>query len=337
MSFWVAKYGGLFEREGIDVELVFPASPKQAETMFESGAAESGVLAPPMYLRFIAAKVPLVLVANLLRNDPIDLIVRKDVAEKRHLDAKLPLKERLTGLRGLRLGIAPHPPTRLRALFASEGLDVDKDLTLEILHGPEQNAAFTEGRVDALYAHTPYLEKAIVQDSAVMLVEQTRGEIPGLANRQIHCFTFRASVAKARPEVVLAAIRAIGAAEKSIHTSQKDTVDVLARAFPTRDRRELETIVRLYEPAIPDAPDVHIEDIAPAIALFPDGLPKPDLSAIDLKQYIATDLAPQARAAAPAADSSAKARSIVIAVAIATVLAIVVGTLTARKETAPKP
>ena len=154
----------------------------------------------------------------------------------------------------------------------------------------------------------------------------------GLANRQIHCFTVRGSVAKSRPAVVLAAIRAIGAAQKSIHASQKDTVEVLARAFPTRDRRELETIVRLYEPAIPETPDVHVEDIGPALALFPDGLPKPDLSAVDLTQYVAVDLAPKARAEGAADDGGARGRMIAILVAIGTVLALVVGVLTARRK-----
>ncbi len=331
MSFWVAQAGGYFAREGIDVELVSPPSPKQAETMFESGRSEAAVLAPPMYLRFIGNKAPIVLVANLLRNDPIDLVVKRDILEARHLSATMPLKERLTGLRGLRLGIAPHPPTRLRALFASEGLDVDRDLTLVTLHGNEQNAAFTEGRVDALYAHTPYLEKAIVQDGAAMLVEQTRGEFKTLANRQIHCLVFRRSVAAARPSVVLAAIRAIGAAEKSIHDSTTKTVDVLATAFPGRDRRELETIVRLYEPAIPDVPDVHVEDIAPALALFPDGLPKPDLGSIDLAPYVGTSLGAQAVADAPRPDGVERARNIVLAVLVACIAFVVIGLWTARR------
>jgi ABC-type nitrate/sulfonate/bicarbonate transport system substrate-binding protein len=336
MSFWVAQAGGYFAREGIDVELVFPSAPQQAEGMFESGKTEAAVLAPPMYLRFIGAKVPIVLVANLLRNDPIDLIVRKSILDERKLTPTMPLRERLVGLKGLRLGVAPHPPTRLRALFASEGIDVDKDLTLVILHGREQNAAFTEGKVDALYAHTPYLEKALVQDGAGMLVEQTRSEFAPLSNRQIHCLTFRRSVADARPNLVLAAARAIGAAEKSIHASQKDTVELLAKTFPARDRKELETIVRLYEPAIPDSPDVHVEDLAPALALFPDGLPKPDISSMDLAPYVAKGIAAEL-AKPPAAEGVTRARTIVIAVVLVSVLGALVAIFLARQKRAQQP
>jgi ABC-type nitrate/sulfonate/bicarbonate transport system substrate-binding protein len=333
MSFWVAQAGGFFAREGVDVELVFPSAPQQAESMFESGKTEAAVLPPPMYLRFIGAKVPILLVANLLRNDPIDLIVRKSILDERKLTASMPLKERLAGLKGLRLGVAPHPPTRLRALFASVGLDVDKDLELVILHGREQNAAFAGGEVDALYAHTPYLEKALVHDGASILVEQTRGEFATLANRQIHCLTFRRSIAEARPNLVIAATRAIGAAETSIHASPKETVDLLAKTFPARERRELETIVQLYEPAIPDTPDVRVEDLAPALALFPADLPKPDLGAMDLTPYVAKGLAAE-RAKPSAEESVTRARVLVIAVAFVCVVAVLAAVLKGRKKRA---
>jgi ABC-type nitrate/sulfonate/bicarbonate transport system substrate-binding protein len=175
-----------------------------------------------------------------------------------------------------------------------------------------------------------------VQDGAAMLVEQTRGEFATLSNRQIHCLTFRRSIADARPDLVLAAARAIGAAETNIHASQKNTVDVLARAFPTRERRELETIVRLYEPAIPDTPDVHVEDLAPALALFPDGLPKPDLSAMDLAPYVAKGIAAEL-AKPPAEEGVVRARGIVIAVAVVCVLGVLAALLLARKTESDAP
>jgi ABC-type nitrate/sulfonate/bicarbonate transport system substrate-binding protein len=286
MAFWVARSGGFFANEGIEVELVSPPGPQQTSAFFSKREAEIAVLPPPVYLSLIAEKEPVVLVANLLRNDPIDLVVRREVMEARHLSRDMPLKDRLIGLRGIKLGVAPHPPARLRALYASQGLDADKDLV--ILHGKEQNAAFTEKRVDALYAHTPFLERAIVHDDAVVLVEQTVGE--ALANRQIHALCTTSALLERRRDLGSALVRAIANAEASIHASQAKTVDTLAQAFPKRDRKELETIVRLYEPAIPTTPEVSADAIPPALALFPAGMPKPDLAGIDLSKHVATNL-----------------------------------------------
>ena len=293
MSFWLAQAAGTFADEDLDVEAVAPPSPKLAKPWFAKNDPpfDCAVLPPPVYLDLIAEKNGVVLVANLLKNDPIDLIVRRSVADERHLSASEPLHDRLAGLHGLRVGVAPHPPTRLRALFASQGLDADHDLSLVILHGPEQNEAFASGKVDALYAHTPYLEHALVHDDAVMLVEQTRGEVPGLANRQIHALVADRRVVDQHRTTMVRMVRAIARAEALIHSDRHRAADALARRFPSRDRAEIDRIVELYEPAVPDTPDVRAEDLAPALALYPAGVQKPSLDGIDLAAHVDDSLA----------------------------------------------
>src|SRR5260370_23676123 len=73
-SFWVAKAGGHFAREGIDVDVVVPPGPQQTVAFFSKPDVDAAVLPPPMFLTLVAAKEPVVLVANLLRHDPIDLV-----------------------------------------------------------------------------------------------------------------------------------------------------------------------------------------------------------------------------------------------------------------------
>ncbi|WP_394825572.1 ABC transporter substrate-binding protein [Pendulispora albinea] len=295
MAFWLAKGAGYFEEEGLDVTLVIPPSPRGTRTYFDEHRADAAVLPPPMYLEMIASRMPVVLVANLLKNDPIELVVRRSILEERRLSDALPLRDRLAGLRGLRLGIAPHPPTRLRALFASQGLDPEDVLSIVTLHGNEQNEAFRAGKVDALYAHTPYVEQAIVRDDAVVLVNQSAGEVPVLKDRQIHAFAVERSFLASHRDAVIAAVRAIGRAERLLHGAPREAVDVLARTFPSRDRRELTTIVALYVPAIPEAPEVKVERIPLALTFFPAGMKAPELSGIDIGEYVDTTIAERAR------------------------------------------
>lgn len=332
LSFWLAKAAGYFDEDGIAVEVVSPPGPQQTEAFFEKHEAEVAVLPPPVYIRLIADKVPVVLVANLFTNDPINLVVRRSVLAERKLRPDQPLHDRLEGLRGLRLGVAPHPPTRLRALFDSQGLDVDQDLTLVILPGPAQNAAFHDGDVDALYAHTPFLERAILQDDAVVLVDQSRGEVPALANRQIHTLAVRRSLLETQPDLVAHLVHAVARAEQLVHTSQPEVVAALARAMPNKDRRELETIVRIYEPAIPRTPKVSAEDIPPALELFPAGLPKPDLTGIDLSRHVAPELL--VTTAAPAAKPTTT-RAWLIVLAVVAGIAVITA-LISRSRSSPK-
>jgi hypothetical protein len=132
--------------------------------------------------------------------------------------------------------------------------------------------------------------------------------VPELANRQSNVRLVSGQLWAKRREVALAAVRAIAEAETRIHTAQAEVVDALARELPSRDRRELETIVRLYEPSVPATPEVRAQDLAPALALIPESVPKPELAGIDLAPFVASGVvspppatkAANATAAAPA-------------------------------------
>ena len=286
MSFWLAKGAGYFDDEKIDIELVVPPSPSQALPYFLQSKADVAVLPPPVYLQLISQQFAFSLVANLLANDPIDLIVRRSVYDERKLSATAPMADRLRGIHGLRVGVAPNPPRRLRALFASQGLDADKEIEMVILHGKEQNAAFADKKVDALYCHTPYLEAALVDQDAVVLVNQSAGEVPQLATRQIHALAVTRQYRDGNAPIVAALVRAVARAERLIHADRAAAVTALAHEFPQMNRRHLETIVGLYEPAIPLAPRVSVDAVLPGLALFPAAQIPPDLTGIDLAPYI---------------------------------------------------
>ena len=292
-AFWVAIHGGFFAKEGLEIEVISPDGPAATGNFFLAhGEADAAVMPPPIFLGLVAQKAPVVLGANLLKNDPINLVVRRSEAEARHVDGEMPLHDRLVALRGIKLGVAPHPPSRLRALYRAQGMDANTDLSLEIIRGKDQNTAFREHKVDALYAHTPYFERAVAHDDVVVIVNQSKGEVPELANRQIHGLVFRRGFLELKRPVAEQMVRAIAAAEKSFHESQATTVATLAKAFPDRDPKELEVFVRYYEPAIPDTPAVTAIDAPRWLALMPDNTPPPNLEGIDLSAYVALDLLP---------------------------------------------
>lgn len=320
LSFWIALGAGYFHDEGVDVEPWFPVAPQATSQAVFEGKAEAAVLPPPDYLELIDRRVPIVLVANLLKNDPINLVVRRSVLESRKLSASAPLVDRLRGLRGLKIGIAPNPPRRLRALFASVGLDADREVELVILRGPQQNPAFERGEVDALYAHTPYLEKALTDEDAVMWVNQSAGDVPSLAARQIHALVFTRGFAAEHPRTVTAMTRAIYRAQKLVHADQAAAAAAIEREFPSMERRHVEKIVALYAPAVPDSPLVSADAFAPALVLFPASRPAPDLSGVDLAAYVAPLFAEHVVAPRPPVRKWALAVAALLAVALALVL-----------------
>jgi NitT/TauT family transport system substrate-binding protein len=295
MSFWVAKGAGYFRDENIQLILLIPPEPVLAKEMFIQKDAQVAVFSPPMYLELIAEQVPILLVANLLQNDPINLVVRRSVFDQRAMSLEAPIAERMRGLEGLRIGIAPNPPTRLRALFAQYGMDADRDVKIVTLRGREQNAGFDDDRVDALYAHTPYLERAIVDQDAVLLINQSAGEVPNLWLRQIHAVTFGRQFAEANPSIALSMTRAIYRAQQLIHSDPAAAVEALYTEFPSRNRQHLETIVRIYAPAVPESPDVSIDGLKPALSMFPATRRVPTLDGLDLSAFVAPQFAESVR------------------------------------------
>ncbi len=296
MSFWLAKGAGFFADEGFDVTTVVPKTPQETRGIFERGEANVAVLPPPVYLELVAAKFPLVLVANLLKNDPINLVVSGRVWSERKLSRGVPVRERLLGLKGLRVGVAPHPPARLRAMFAAYGLDADRDIEMRIIHGKEQNEAFARGDIDVLFAHTPYLEKALVDQGAQLLVHVSGGEVPSLAERQIHALVFTRSFAEGSPATAAAMVRAIAKAQALVHSDPSGASAALVRELPSLEPRHVRTLVDLYAPAIPLTPAVRADGFAAALLFFPSGRPAPSLDGIDTAAYVAPDFARAATA-----------------------------------------
>ena len=269
LPLFVALGAGYFRDAGLDVTLKPAPTPGEVVDMLHAGEDQIAILPPPIYLQMIADKFPLVIVANLLQNDPIDLVVSEAVAKTRRLPSTASLAERLRALSGLRIGVAPGPIKRLRALYRSEGLDADKLLKIVTIMGQEQNAALASGQVDALYAHTPFLERALVEQHAVMVVNQSAGEVPALAVRMIHAVVATRGFVTHRAAAVRSVVAAIARAERLIHSDRAAAVRAVAAALPERPTPLVERIVSIYQPAVPPTPDVSVEGLRTALALYP--------------------------------------------------------------------
>jgi ABC-type nitrate/sulfonate/bicarbonate transport system substrate-binding protein len=286
LLFWAAQGSRFFQAEGVALRIQSPSFPRETLEAVRRGEIDVAVLPPPMCLELVSERAPIVIVANLLANDAINLVVRPEIAKQRKIGLDRPLRDRLLGLRGLKLGVAPNPPTRLRALFTSVGLDADRDIEMVIIGGPQQNAAFAAGEIDALYAHTPYLERALVADAAVLVANQSAGEVPALANRQIHTLVVTRRLRDEQPESVQRLVRALEHAREKVRNDGQATVSALRTLFPERDPKELEVVVQLYQPAMPLTLAVSSAELPRSAKLFPASRPVPELGSLDLQQYV---------------------------------------------------
>jgi ABC-type nitrate/sulfonate/bicarbonate transport system substrate-binding protein len=286
LTFWVALGAGYFHDEEVDVVVDVPDTPGEVVKLLARDDAQVAVLPPPIYLDLISERKPFRLVANLLQNDGMNIIVRRSVMAARKLRSDGPIAERLRALREVRIGVPPGPASRFRALVQAVGLDPAKDFQIVVMTGHEQNEAFAAGKVDALFAHTPFLERALVDQDAVMFVNQSAGEVRAAALPQIHALVVRADFAAKRPALVRSLCRAIARAQKLIHAQPAAAAAAVMKALPSLSRKHVEALVRIYQPAVPATPEVSAAGLRPALAVYPAGKVPPDLSGIDLGAYV---------------------------------------------------
>src|SRR6185436_12319292 len=219
------------------------------------------------------------------------------------LDPHGPLADRLRALKGLKIGVAPEPPRRMRILFAEAGMNADQDVQIVIRRAEDQIDALTSGAVDALYTHTPFLEDALVRLGAVMIVNQSGGEVAPLRGGQIHSLAATREYVAAHPNVIKKVTRAIARAQDLLHNDPKAAAAALTKAGITEPTpRHLETIVALYQPAVPLTPRVSAAAVERNASLYPARPTMPDFTKVKAADFVDTSFAEQVLAGKPKHD-----------------------------------
>jgi ABC-type nitrate/sulfonate/bicarbonate transport system substrate-binding protein len=285
LAFWVALGGGYFGREGLDVRAVTPDPQTHVETVFAGGQAPVAILSGPEYERLIAAGFPFQIAANLLQNDPLELVMRREVANRLHLHEKMPLRRRLEALRSVSLGVTIQDRARLYALFHSEGLDANS-AQLELRTPEEMLDGFVPGQLDVIYTQTPYVERALLEKDGMVLVDAAAGDVPSFSDRMIQALAVTRTFAATRPEDAQALVRAVAKAEHVIHAQPALAVQAVEAALPKLDPRRVARAVSVYSRAVPPTPHVEALLIKREAAFYPVGGTPLDLSAAPLDSFV---------------------------------------------------
>ena len=75
-------------------------------------------------------------------------------------------------------------------------------------------------------------------------------------------------------------------AERLIHSDRAAAARAVASALPDRPTPLVERIVSIYQLAVPPTPEVSVDGLRTALALYPASKRAPDLSTVDLAAFI---------------------------------------------------
>jgi len=215
---YVAKALGLFDKHGVDVELVYGSGIQVANIMI-SGSTEVGAFAVEHGVAVIAKGQDLKLLVLNEQLPPLSLILRNDVPTP---NADKPYPQMVRDLKGLKIGISSagaSTDTTLQYLLREAGLDPKKDVSIIPVGDPNTMlAALKNGVIDGAMAVEPTQTIALHGIKiAKMVVDVEGGGAPLFKEYAYNGMWVRSAFLKDRPQVARGIVAAVVEAEQAIN------------------------------------------------------------------------------------------------------------------------
>ncbi len=221
---YVAEGAGLFQKEGLDVELFNAKDGSVVITAILNGDADVAAIGANGLFAARAAGQPIKMLTPMNTEYTSNIFGRKDVLEKAGITAQSTLEQKVAALKGLKIGViyfngAQH--TMMKFLYAKYGGGGDIDKVAEIVPiGDAANtlAAMRRGTIDVSAFSPPVPERAIADGYGMMLLDAIAGDIPDTRGM---VFTGMGVTEKAltdRSKALAAFVRGLDAANKLIQS-----------------------------------------------------------------------------------------------------------------------
>lgn len=226
---WITKDAGIFNKHGLDVNLIFiPGGPTAAAAMM-AGEAQAVAMAGPAILSSNLAGSDLVMMAGIVNTFAFQLVTIKGI----HSAAQL---------RGKRIGVnrfGAAPDVAARYALNHLGIDPRDVTILQLGEQSTRLAAMKAGQLDAAIFLPPITTMAQKQGMNVLLDMSELGaefQITGLASSQ-------SFITQKRPS----ALKLMRAFVEGIHfykTRRKESMNIIAKYMRTDD---IEAVGATYE------------------------------------------------------------------------------------------
>jgi NitT/TauT family transport system substrate-binding protein len=168
---FVAEDMGFYKKEGLNVttrNLVGVAAPNAVL----AGSAHFTMGTGPVFLRAAAQGQKFYAVANMIDRPMVEMVLRKDVADRLGITEKMPIPERAKLLKGLTIGVqgvGSIVHAWERYVVAKGGLDVENDVRIAPMDPPAMLPALENKAVDGYTTSMPFTTQAVLKGSAIML------------------------------------------------------------------------------------------------------------------------------------------------------------------------
>jgi NitT/TauT family transport system substrate-binding protein len=265
-ALWVAREGGLFKENGIDVKLIYMEGGRLSIQSLLSGHTQLMSGDAVAALTAVAGGADLVMIASAKNVLPYVFAVSKEIRRFQDLKGKIVGISQIGGRAG---EIA-------RMVFKNSGLDPDKDVTYLAVGGTiSRLAALAGGRVQAAPIARGMVPTAEEKGLNVLEVEPIPLIIDAL-------WTTR-KYADENPDVINRVLRAYVAGIAMVLKERQKTLEVLRRYMRTADAKAVQSSYEVYVKGLDKIPVPNNQAIQNTVEITYRLAPK--LAGLDVKKH----------------------------------------------------
>jgi NitT/TauT family transport system substrate-binding protein len=235
MPLFVALDGGLFEKHGLDVELVKFKGGGAAASGLASRSVEFCSCAIQNAINAKIKGADITLLGRMVGQYASNVVIRQDVADRLGLDANSTVEQRLAAFKGLRLAVSGAGGSAdflVRFLGLKANLASEKDFTLLYLNnGAAMLAAFAQGKIDGFALSSPASDNAVIEQKGFTLLDMSEGMVTELDGYPSIALSARRQWAEDNPAIVKAFLAALGDATKLINEQPQQAMQAVRSRF----------------------------------------------------------------------------------------------------------
>lgn len=232
---YLANARNLWGEEGLDVEWSLVQNGAVATTAVINDEAQFMATASSDPIAGSEKNLSLFGVAGITTSLTMSVGARKDWMQGKGVTAQSPLKDRVTALKGSRVGVSSvaGAPTQFgKYLIKSQGLNPESDVDFLVVGGGASRiAALRQNQVDTFIGGTPDAEVAEFEGFGAVFINMAK-DFPIFQNFIYEVLTGTKDYAEKNPEAVRRAARAIARANNLIQSDLAGSIASLRQSMP---------------------------------------------------------------------------------------------------------
>ena len=255
---YVAYDKGFLKEEGIEFDHLTVQSGTREVAALMANQADLAICGFQNVINLASRGGNVVAISRAFDIVPNALVLTNAAMDKAGIKVDMPVDERVKRLRGLQIGISsPGASTDkvLRSMFASRGLDPDKEISIKPLGNAETIlTAFAQGAVDGFVYSAPVPDVARTRAPATIVIDPLAGDVPEFQDAPFAALcTSRETIEKKRGPL-LATVRAFTKAIKYIATHPDETGQITRARFKELDPEVFNAVFKRSLKGLPTEP-----------------------------------------------------------------------------------